>query len=70
MVYNNMWECNFLNDCIGKMEFSFDIVWEEKNLEVQEIANKVETNFLKPIVFINPSTREDKHTFRHLHTIQ
>lgn len=70
MAYNNMWECNFLNDCIGKMEYSFDILWEEKHKSSQDLINSTEANFIKPIIFVNPSTREDRHTFRYLHEIQ
>lgn len=70
MVYNNMWEVNFLNDCIGKMEFVFDIAWMDNNQPAKAIDDATKTYFMKPVVFVNPATREDKHTFKHTHNIE
>lgn len=70
MIYNNMWEVNVLNDCIGKMEFKFDIQWHEDDMTPRQLSDATRTYLLEPILFVNPATREDKHTYKHLHRIK
>lgn len=70
MIYNNMWEVNFLNDCIGKMEFKFDVMWQDKEFSPKETSDATRTYLLEPVVFVNPATREDKHTYRILHRVE
>lgn len=70
MIYNNMWEVNFLNDCIGKMEFKFNVMWQDKTASPQEISDATRTYLLEPVVFVNPATREDKHTYKILHRVE
>ena len=70
MVYNNMWEVNYLDDCPGEMEFHFDLVWKEKVSDSREIAKIVQTYFFPPVVMLNPATREDKHTFLRMNEIK
>lgn len=70
MVYNNVWEVNFLNDCIGKMEFKFDIQWSDKDMSATQIADATRTYLLEPVTFINPATREDPHTYKYQNKIE
>ena len=70
MVYNNMWEVNYLDDCPGEMEFHFDLVWKEKISDSREIPKIVQTYYFPPVVMLNPATREDKHTFLRMNEIK
>lgn len=70
MIYNNMWEVNVVNDCIGKMEFKFDIQWYEGEATPRQLSDAARTYLLEPILFVNPATREDKHTYKHLNRIK
>ena len=69
MVYNNMWEVNVLDDCIGEMEFQFDIQWNNKNTSARQLSGDVRGYLMEPIIFLNPSTREDKYTYKHLNRL-
>ena len=71
MVYNNMWEVNVLDDCIGEMEFKFDIQWNNGQEQTpQELSDAVRGYLMEPIIFVNPSTRVDKHSYKHLNEIK
>lgn len=70
MIYNNVWEVNVLNDCVGKMEFKFDILWSEEEMTCPQLTDVMHTYLLEPIIFVNPATREDKHTYKYLHEIR
>lgn len=71
MVYNNQWEVNFLNNCVGTMEFKFDVMWTDNtNKSPKEICADTHTYLLEPVTFVNPATREDKHTFKNQHRIE
>ncbi len=69
MVYNNMWEVNYLDDCPGDMEFTYNLVWKKQNPNAQHVAQLVQTYFLPPTVMINPKNREDKFTFKRMNEI-
>lgn len=66
MVYNNMWEENFLNDCVGDMEFQFDMVWKDGILSASEAEQSARMLNLPPFVMMNPATREDSFTFERM----
>lgn len=70
MVYNNMWEVNYLDDCPGDREFTYDLVWKKQNPNAQHVAQLVQTYFLPPTVMINPKNREDKFTFKRMNEIK
>jgi hypothetical protein len=70
MVYNNMWEENFLNDCLGDMEFQFDLVWKEGTLSATEAEQSARMLNLPPFVMLNPATREDPYTFKRMNEIK
>lgn len=71
MIYNNMWEVNVLDDCIGDMEFKFDIQWiNGKNQTPRQVSDAVRGYLMEPIIFVNPSTRVDKHSYKHLNEIR
>ena len=69
MVYNNLWEVNFLNDCPGKMQFHFDLVYKNHEITTKEAHQIVRTYNLPPLIMLNPATREDNHTFERLNEI-
>ncbi len=69
MVYNNMWEVNFLNDCPGEMCFHFDLVWKAEQITPSMADDLINTYNLKPLIMLNPATREDKFTFNRLNQI-
>lgn len=69
MVYNNMWEVNVLDDCIGEMEFKFNIQWMESDNKTLKNSDAVRSYLMEPVIFVNPATREDKHTYKHLNRI-
>ena len=60
MLYNNIWDVNFLIDQPGEMEFNFDIIWKDKSLDDMNIDNLVTTMQMEPVVFMNPAARENK----------
>ena len=66
MVYNNMWEVNVLDDCIGEMEFKFDIQWNNNNASACQLSENVRGYLMEPIIFVNPLTREDKYTYKYI----
>ena len=70
LLYNNMWDVNYLDDCPGEMEFQFDLVWKDKITDSKQIPKIVQTYFLPPVVMLNPGTREDKHTFLRMNEIK
>ena len=70
MVYNNMWEVNFLHDCPGDMLFHFDLIWKDKTISTTEASNVTRTYNLPPAVMLNPGTREDPFTFKRLNEIK
>lgn len=71
MVYNNMWEVNVLDDCIGEMEFKFDIQWNNGLEQTpQELSDAVRGYLMEPVIFVNPATRVDKHSYKHLNEIR
>jgi hypothetical protein len=70
MVYNNCWEENFLNDCVGDMEFQFDLVWKTKPLSAKDAFQITRTLNLPPLVMLNPATREDPFTFERMNEIK
>lgn len=59
MVYNNVWEVNFLVDQPGVEEFNFYMVWKDKSFEDKNIDEHVQTTQSEPVVFMNPPTREN-----------
>jgi len=59
MVYNNNWWLNFLTNCPGEMTFNFDLQWQKNTPSPTEIRDIAKTNFLPPVVFRNPPTREN-----------
>lgn len=69
MVYNNMWEVNFLNDCPGEMKFHFDLVWKQDPITSDNADEITHTYNLKPLIMLNPKTRADEHTFKWLNII-
>jgi len=70
MVYNNMWEENFLNDCLGDMEFQFDLIWKDRLLSTREAIQITRSSNLHPLVMLNPATREDSFTFERMNEIK
>lgn len=70
MVYNNMWEVNFLNDCPGEMKFHFDLAWKNGKMVEEEASETAATYHLKPFIMLNPKTREDKFTFKRMNEIK
>jgi hypothetical protein len=70
MVYNNMWNVNFLDNCPGQMEFQFDLVWKNKISDSKLVPKIVQTYYLPPVIMINPKTREDKFTFKRMNEIK
>lgn len=72
MVYNNMWEVNVLDDCIGDMSFKFDIQWSASTdrLTARQQSDAVRGYLMEPVIFVNPATRVDKHTHKHLNEIR
>lgn len=70
MVYNNMWEVNFLHDCPGDMQFQFDLIWKDALITTNEAFQITQTYNLPPFVMLNPKTREDKFTFKRLNKIK
>lgn len=71
MVYNNMWEVNVLDDCIGEMEFKFDIQWNNGEEQTpQQLSDVVRGYLMEPVIFVNPATRVDKHSYKHLNEIR
>ncbi|MBN1822627.1 MAG: hypothetical protein JW833_18025, partial [Prolixibacteraceae bacterium] len=70
MVYNNMWEVNFLNDCPGEINFHFDLVWKNKKINSDEADDITYTYNIKPLIILNPKTREDKFTFKRMNEIK
>ena len=70
MLYNNMWDVNYLDDSPGDMEFHFDLVWKNGIIDEKQIQKMVQTYFLRPAVMLNPIEREDKHTFQRMTTIK
>lgn len=70
MLYNNMWDVNYLDDCPGEMEFHFDLAWKDKITDTKQIPKIVQTYFLPPVVMLNPATHEDKHTFLRMNEIK
>ena len=69
MVYNNMWEVNFLDDSSGEMKFHFDLTWKDKQLTTNEAFQIIRTYNLHPLIMINPATREDPFTFKRMNQI-
>lgn len=86
MVYNNSWEVDFLNDCIGKMQFKFTLMREPASPDNTSTpvpnpstdtpqdsssftSDALRTYLLTPVLFVNPATREDPHTYKHQHKI-
>ena len=67
MVYNNVWDVNFLIDQPGIEEFNFDLIWKDKSFEDKNIDELVKTIQSVPIVFMNPPTREDGIILNRLH---
>jgi len=70
MVYNNCWEENFLNDCIGDMEFQFDLVWKSHPVSAEEAQRIACSLTLPPFVMLNPATREDPFTYQRMNEIK
>ena len=71
MVYNNMWEVNVLDDCIGDMEFKFDIQWDNgQEQNAKQLSEAVRGYLMEPIIFVNPATRADKHSYKHMNEIR
>lgn len=70
MVYNNMWDVNYQDDCPGEMEFTYDIVWKNKDIDAKNVSGLVQAYFLPPSVLINPKNREDKFTFERMNEIK
>ena len=70
MIYNNMWEVNFLHDCPGNMQFHFDLIWNDKQIIPEEASKITQTYNLPPLVMLNPETREDNITFKWLNKIE
>ncbi|HBB92606.1 MAG: hypothetical protein A2X22_09560 [Bacteroidetes bacterium GWF2_49_14] len=70
MVYNNMWEVNFLDDCPGEMEFHFDLTWKNRPITAKEAYQITRTYNLPPLVMLNPTTREDPFTFKRMNEIK
>lgn len=67
MLYNNIWEVNFLRDRPGGLEFRFDLAWQPTLSEGTDRAALVDTLELDPPVFVNPAARPDETTLRLLH---
>jgi hypothetical protein len=70
MVYNNLWEENFLNDCLGDLEFQFDLIWKDRPLSTSEAFQITRTLNLPPFVMLNSPTREDPFTFQRMNEIK
>lgn len=70
MVYNNMWEVNFLHDCPGEMQFHFDLIWKNKQITANEAFQITQTYNLPPLIMLNPKTREDNFTFERLNEVK
>lgn len=70
MICNNMLEVNYLIDFIGRMEFVFDVAWMDGNQPAKVIYDATNTYLMKPVIYVNPATREDKHTFKYTHRIE
>lgn len=68
MLYNNIWEVNFLRDRPGGMEFRFDLAWRQELEEGADRAALVDTLELDPPVFISPAARPDAAASRLLHS--
>jgi len=66
MVYNNLWEVNYIDNETGKMEFEFNLLWIDKNEPgiIKEISNGIVN---KPLVIINPETKPDPFTYKYLY---
>ncbi len=70
MVYNNMWEVNFLDDCPGNMEFHFDLVWTNREITPKKAAQITGTYDLPPAVMLNPLKKQDPYTVKHLNELR
>ena len=71
MVYNNMWEVNVLDDCIGEMEFKFNIQWNDGREQTpRQLSDAVRGYLMEPVIFVNPVTRVDKYSHKHLNEIR
>lgn len=70
MVYNNMWEENFLDDCPGDMQFRFDLIWSPGLMSSKQAFQITRTFGLPPFVMLNPKTREDPFTFKRMNEIK
>lgn len=70
MIYNNMWEVNYLDDCPGEMDFTYDLVWKKQIDNTKQPASIVQTYFLPPSLMINPLNREDQFTFKRMNEIR
>jgi len=63
MIYNNMWEENFPDDCPGDMNFRFSLIWKPGLITTGEAFKITRTYDLPPFIMLNPPTREDPFTF-------
>ncbi len=70
MIYNNLWEVNFLDDCPGDMQFRFDLFWRNRPVTTKEAFAITQTYHIRPLVMLNPVTREDEFTFKRLNEVK
>jgi len=55
IVYNNIWDTNFLGDCPGNMEFNFVVEWREKNYGASDsvvLQNWSDAVSIKPVIAV------------------
>ncbi len=56
MIFNNLWDTNFVADSHGAMDFQFDLLWKQK---IENPAALAETLAADPNILLNSAARED-----------
>lgn len=59
MVFNSLWDTNFVDNAMGEMDFSFDLKWQPKIMKGVRASNLADTLVSTPVLLLNSEEPAD-----------